>query len=61
LSEQLRDHVLELHEKGLPLKSVRQEVPGKEGAWNLITGRHYTKQNTIDSILSGKRPDRIQY
>jgi hypothetical protein len=56
--EQLRDHVLNLREKGLPPHSIRQEVLGKEDAWNLITGGHYSKQNTIDSILSGKRPDR---
>ena len=55
--EQLRDHVLKLQEKGLPPKRIRQEVLGKEDAWNLITGGHYSKQNTIDSILSGKRPD----
>ena len=37
--EKLRDHVLKLQEKGLPPKSIRQEVLGKEDAWNLITGR----------------------
>ena len=55
--EQLRDHVLKLQEKGLPPRSIRQEVLGKEDARNLITGGHYSKQNTIDSILSGMRPD----
>ena len=55
--EQLRDQVLKLREKGLSPQSIRQEVLGKEDARNLITGGHYSKQNTIDSILSGKRPD----
>ncbi|MGP8153692.1 MAG: MBL fold metallo-hydrolase [Smithella sp.] len=57
--EQLRDNVLELHEKGLQPKSIRQKILGKEDAWNLITGGHYSKQNTIDSIIHRKRPDRI--
>ncbi|MEN6422007.1 MAG: MBL fold metallo-hydrolase [Smithella sp.] len=57
--EQLRDDVLKLRDKGLSPESVRQEVLGSEDSWNLITGGHYSKQNTIDSILSGKRPDRI--
>jgi len=57
--EQLRDCVLNLREKGLPPKKITEKVLGKEDAWNLITGGHYSKQNTIDSILSGKRPDRI--
>jgi hypothetical protein len=58
--EQLRDAILKLQENGLSPKSIRQEVLGKEDMWNLITGGHYSKQNTIDSILSGKRPDKIK-
>ena len=58
--EQLRDAVLKLQENGLSPKNIRQEVLGKEDTWNLITGGHYSKQNTIDSILSGKRPDKIK-
>ena len=57
--ERLRDNVLELRDKGLPPESIRQKILGKEDAWNLITGGHYSKQNTIDSILFGKRPDQI--
>ena len=57
--EKLRDNVLELREKGLPPQKIREEILGKEDAWNLITQGHYSKQNTIDSILSGKRLDRI--
>jgi len=56
--EQLRDHVLELKEKGLPPDKIRQKVLGEEGAMGVMTGGHYSKQNTIDSILSGKRPDK---
>lgn len=55
--EKLRDSVLTLKAQGLTPQKIRQEVLGKEDAWNLITGGHYSKQNTIDSILSGKRPD----
>ena len=55
--EKLRDDVLELRDKRLSPQSIKLKVLGKEDAWNLITGGHYSKQNTIDSILSGKRPD----
>jgi glyoxylase-like metal-dependent hydrolase (beta-lactamase superfamily II) len=57
--ERLRDNVLKLRDKGFQPKVIRQKVLGKEDAWNLITGGHYSKQNTIDSIFHGKRPDRI--
>ena len=55
--ERLRDDVFSLQDKGLSPQSIRQKVLGREDAWNVITGGHYSKQNTIDSILSGKRPD----
>lgn len=56
--EQLRDDVLKLRAKGISPKNIRRKVLGKEDARNLMTGGHYSKQNTVDSILSGKRPDR---
>jgi glyoxylase-like metal-dependent hydrolase (beta-lactamase superfamily II) len=58
--ERLRDEVLALKEKGLPPDKIRQKVLGKEGAMGFVTRGHYSKQNTIDSILSGKRPDQIK-
>ncbi len=58
--ETLRDDVLKLRDKGLPPEEIRQKVLGKEDARNLITGGHYSKQNTIDSILWNKRPDQIK-
>jgi hypothetical protein len=58
--ELLRDKVMGLHGRGLPPERIRREVLGKEDSWALITGGHYSKQNTIDSILTGKRPDKIQ-
>jgi len=54
--EQLRDNVLQLRDGNLSPGLIRRKVLGKEDARNLITGGHYSKQNTIDSILSGKRP-----
>jgi hypothetical protein len=57
--EKLRDGVINLREKGLPSEKIRKKILGKEDAWNLITGGHYSKQNTIDSIFYGMRPDRI--
>lgn len=57
--EKLRDRVINLREKGLPPEKIRKKILGKEDAWNLVTGGHYSKQNTIDSIFFGKRPDRI--
>ena len=58
--EKLRDNVLLLRDKGLSPQSIKLKVLGKEDAWNLITGGHYSKQNTVDSIFYGKRPDRIK-
>ena len=54
--ERLRDDVFQLRDKGLSPQSIRQKVLGREDAWNVITGGHYSKQNTVDSILSGKKP-----
>ncbi len=58
--EKLRNEVLALNGKGLPPDSIRRKVLGKEGAMGFITGGHYSKQNTVNSILSGKRPDQIR-
>lgn len=58
--EQLRDDVLALQEKGLPPDKIRKKVLGNEGAMGFVTRGHYSKKNTIDSILSGKRPDQIK-
>jgi len=58
--EQLRDDVLALKEKGLPADKIRQKVLGNEGAMGFVTRGHYSKQNTVDSILSGKKPDEIK-
>ncbi len=55
--EQLRDDVLTLNEKGLLPDKIRKKVLGNEGVMGFVTGGHYSKQNTIDSIISGKRPD----
>ncbi len=53
----LRDDVLALKEKKLPPDKIRQKVLGQEGFMSVVTRGHYSKQNTVDSILSGKRPD----
>lgn len=58
--ERLRDDVLALNEKGLPPDKIRQRVLGNEGAMGFVTRGHYSKQNTVDSILSGTRPERIK-
>lgn len=58
--EQLRDDVLTLNEKGLLPDKIRKKVLGNEGVMGFVTGGHYSKQNTIDSIISGKRPDEIK-
>lgn len=58
--ERLKDDVLRRQDEGLSPQSIRLKVLGKEDAWNFITGGHYSKQNTVDSILSGKRPDRVK-
>ena len=58
--EQLRDEILALNEKGLPPDKIRQKVLGNEGAMGFVTRGHYSKQNTVDSILSGTRPECIK-
>ena len=58
--EKLRDDVLKLRDQGLTASKIREKLLGKEDSWNLITGGHYSKQNTVDSILFGKRPDEKQ-
>jgi len=58
--EQLRDDVLMLGEKGLPPDKIREKVLGKDDTWRWITQGHYSKQNTVDSILHAKRPDQIR-
>jgi len=58
--EQLRDSVVNLRDKGMSPEKIRGKILGKEDSWNLITGGHYSKQNTIDSIVFEKRPDRIK-
>jgi glyoxylase-like metal-dependent hydrolase (beta-lactamase superfamily II) len=57
--EKLRDDVFNHREKGLTPKTIREKILGKEDVWNLISQGHYSKQNTIDSILYGRRPDKI--
>lgn len=58
--EQLRDDVWALKHKGLSPIQIRRKVLGREGAMAFITRGHYSKQNTVDSILTGKRPDQIK-
>ncbi len=55
--EDIRDRVLDLHAKGMPRVRIKKEIFGNEDSWNLITCGHYSKQNTIDGIIGGKRPD----
>lgn len=54
--ERLRDDVFKLRDQGLSPYRIRQKVLGREDARHFFTRGHYSKQNTVDSILSGKRP-----
>jgi len=51
--ERLEAHTLELHRQGLSPRIIRKRLLGGEGAMRWVTGGHYAKQNTIDSILKG--------
>jgi len=57
--EELHSRVMDLHGKGLPPERIRDQVLGKDGSWNIITGGHYTKMNAVNSIITGKRPDAV--
>ncbi|MBN1533411.1 MAG: MBL fold metallo-hydrolase [Spirochaetes bacterium] len=57
--EELRDRVMDLHARGTGAPAIRKRLLGGEGMMGLVTGGHYSKQNTVDSIISGKRPDGI--
>jgi glyoxylase-like metal-dependent hydrolase (beta-lactamase superfamily II) len=50
--EELKTKALELHKKGLSLKRIRLRLLGREDTMALVTRGHYSKQNTIDSILN---------
>ena len=49
--ERLRDKVLELHHQGYSPVEISAEVLGEEEAMTQATDGHYSKQNTVDSIL----------
>ncbi|MFO7600740.1 MAG: ATP-binding cassette domain-containing protein, partial [Candidatus Desulfacyla sp.] len=53
--ERLEAHTLQLHRQGLSPRIIRKRLLGGEGAMRWVTGGHYAKQNTIDSILKGIR------
>ncbi|NLB18342.1 MAG: MBL fold metallo-hydrolase [Syntrophomonadaceae bacterium] len=47
----LRDSVLELHHQGLSPTDICIQVLGDENKMTQLTEGHYSKQNTVDSIL----------
>lgn len=49
--DELKDKTLELQQNGLSPKRIRLHLLGREDTMALITRGHYSKQNTIDSIL----------
>jgi len=51
--ERLEGHTLQLHRQGLSPRIIRKRLLGGEGVMRWVTGGHYAKQNTIDSILKG--------
>lgn len=52
--ENLRADVQARHEKGLPPKAIAAELLGKEGFMKLVTGGHYSLENTVNSIITGR-------
>jgi ribonuclease/clavin/mitogillin len=49
--QRLRDQVLDLHHQGLSPTEIRIKVLGEEEVMTQMTDGHYSKQNTVDSIL----------
>lgn len=50
--EELEAQTRQLHEKGIPPRIIRKRLLGREGGMRWVTGGHYAKQNTVDSILN---------
>jgi len=53
--EELKARTLKLYRQGRSPRNIRQNLLGREGGMRWVTGGHYAKQNTIDSILSDVR------
>jgi glyoxylase-like metal-dependent hydrolase (beta-lactamase superfamily II) len=51
--EELQAKTLHLSRQGLSPRAIRNRLLGREGVMRWVTGGHYSKQNTIDSILTG--------
>ncbi|NLV17640.1 MAG: MBL fold metallo-hydrolase [Syntrophomonadaceae bacterium] len=49
--QRLRDSVMELHQQGLSPAEICLQVLGEENQMTQLTAGHYSKQNTVDSIL----------
>ena len=50
--EELAANALKLRRQGLSPRAIRKRLLGREGMMRWVTGGHYAKQNTIDSILN---------
>jgi endoribonuclease LACTB2 len=57
--EDLSAMVLDLHGKGMPPREIRKKLLGGEGAMGPVTGGHYSKLNTVLSIIHGTEPEKI--
>lgn len=57
--EDLSAMVMDLHGKGLPPREIRKRLLGGEGAMGPVTGGHYSKLNTVLSIIHGTEPVRL--
>ncbi len=57
--EDLAAMVADLHDKGLPPREIRKRLLGGEGAMAPVTGGHYSKLNTILSIIHSTEPENI--
>ena len=49
--EELEANAMNLRRQGLSPRAIRKQLLGREGMMRWVTGGHYAKQNTIDSIL----------
>jgi endoribonuclease LACTB2 len=49
--EELQTNTLRLKRQSLSPPAIRNRLLGREGMMRWVTGGHYSKQNTIDSIL----------
>ena len=57
--EDLRGRVLDLHERGASPRAITRRLLGGEGFMTTVTGGHYSKLNSVLSIIHNTEPEAL--